>query len=122
MPRLARTNELCRIFSRQATSCSMLSKNAAFDRLAPISRIIGTNPEQPAYVEHQPATRDVRGISVDTETVVPTANPSLVTMARESADYRCDEGLVQLNPVRRGWLFTATDGAASRNLNPATPA
>jgi hypothetical protein len=27
-------------------------------------------------------------------------------MARESADYRYDEGLVQLNLVRRGWLFS----------------
>jgi hypothetical protein len=53
---------------------------------------------------------------------VPTANSTLVTIACESADYLGDEGLVQLNLVRRGWLFAATDGAASRNPDPATPA
>jgi ATP adenylyltransferase len=54
--------------------------------------------------------------------VVPTANSTLMTIACESADYLGDEGLVQLNLVRRGWLFAATDGAASRNPDPATPA
>jgi hypothetical protein len=33
---------------------------------------------------------------------VPTANPTLVTIDCESADYRCDEGLLQLDLVRSG--------------------
>jgi len=35
-------------------------------------------------------------------TTVPTANPTLVTIVCESADYRCDEGLVLLDLVRSG--------------------
>src|SRR5262249_10952960 len=54
--------------------------------------------------------------------VVPTANPTLVTIACESADYRCDEGLVELDLVRSGRPVPVTGGAASRNPGPATPA
>src|SRR5262245_4873909 len=57
-----------------------------------------------------------------TYAVVPTANPTLVTIACESAEYRCDEGLVQLDLVRGGRSGPVTDGAASRNPGHATPA
>jgi hypothetical protein len=53
---------------------------------------------------------------------VPTANPTLVTIACESADYRSDEGLVQLALVRSGRPVPVTGGAASRKPGPATPA
>jgi hypothetical protein len=53
---------------------------------------------------------------------VPTANPTLVTIACESADYRCDEGLVQLDLVRSGRPVPVAGGAASRNPVPATSA
>ena len=46
-------------------------------------------------------------------TTVPTANPTLVTIVCESADYRCDEGLVQLDLVRSGRPGPVTGGAAS---------
>ncbi len=46
---------------------------------------------------------------------VPTANLTLVTIACESADYRCDEGLVQLALVRSGRPVAVTGGAASPN-------
>ena len=51
----------------------------------------------------------------------PYRNPTLVTTS-ESADYRCDEGLVQLDLVRSGRPGPVTGGAASRNPGPATPA
>jgi hypothetical protein len=54
--------------------------------------------------------------------LVPTANPTLVTIACESADYRWDEGLVQLNLVRGGRPVPVTGGAANRNPGPATSA
>ena len=63
--------------------------------------------------EHQP---------VAAYAVVPTANSTLVTIVCESADYRCDEGLVQLDLVRSGRPGPVTGGAASRNPGPATPA
>jgi hypothetical protein len=53
---------------------------------------------------------------------VPTANPTLVTIICESADYRCDERLVQLDLVRSGRPGPVTGDAASRNSGPATPA
>ena len=46
---------------------------------------------------------------------VPTANPTLVTIACESADHRCDEGLLQLDLVRSGRPVPVAGGAASRN-------
>ena len=54
--------------------------------------------------------------------VVPTSNPTLVTIACESADYRCDEGLVQLDLVRSGRPVPVAGGAANRNPGPATSA
>ena len=44
---------------------------------------------------------------------VPTANSTLVTIVCESADYRCDEGLVQLDLVGSGRPGPVTGGAAS---------
>ena len=55
-------------------------------------------------------------------TVVPTANSTLVTIACESADYRCDEGLLQLDLVRSGRPVPVAGDAASRNPGPATSA
>ena len=45
-----------------------------------------------------------------------------MTIAYESADYRCDEGLVQLDLVRSGRPGPVTGGVANRNPGPATPA
>jgi len=45
-----------------------------------------------------------------------------VTIVCESADYRCDEGIMQLYLVRGGRPGPVTGGAASRNPGPATPA
>ena len=53
---------------------------------------------------------------------VPTANPTLVTIVCESADYRCDEGLLQLDLVRSGRPVPVAGDAASRNPGPATSA
>ena len=63
-----------------------------------------------------------RIVSADQRSVVPTANPTLVTMACESADYRCDEGFVQLDLVRSCRHVPVAGGAASRNPGPATSA
>lgn len=76
-------------------------------------------------VEIRPAlTEPGTGISLQGPALraVPTANLTLVTIACESADYRCDEGLVQLALVRSGRPVPVTGGAASRNPGPATPA
>src|SRR3974390_402805 len=54
--------------------------------------------------------------------MLPTANPPLVTIVCESADYRWDEGFVQLDLVRSGRPGPVTGGAASRNPGPAIPA
>ena len=44
---------------------------------------------------------------------VPTANLTLVTIACESADYRCDERLLQLDLVRSDRPVPVAGGAAS---------
>src|SRR5260370_24468542 len=58
---------------------------------------------------------EIRATVVSGDTRVPTANSTLVTIACESADYRCDEGLLQLDLVRSGRPVPVAGGAASRN-------
>jgi hypothetical protein len=64
----------------------------------------------------------IKRLNGEANASVPTANPTLVTIACESADYRCDEGLVQLDLVRSGRPVAVTGGAASRDPSPATSA
>src|SRR5215510_3878950 len=53
---------------------------------------------------------------------VPTANPSRLTVDRESVDSRCDGRFLQVDLVRCGRTIPVAGSIASRNPGAPTPA